>query len=318
MEIVLALVFLFLVGATGVVIFVSRASMVESKALRRLRQLGSYIGHEDELKTKKLMKDDLDEPFYDRVIKPILVGMEKRMSGRGRAEKDRELQDLLIMAGNPGNLTPGQFRALKILLMIVSSSICTLLFVILGLNMRFLMLFLVVPIMGSLVMPMFILKKKVTTRQKLVKRAIPDCLDLLTVSVEAGLGFDQAVSKYVEKVANPLAEEFNRMLQEVKMGKQRRDSLRDMATRVKIEELDTFISSIIQADTLGVSIANVLRIQSEQIRIKRRQEIEEQAMKAPLKMLFPMILFIFPTIFIVVFGPIGIYVYKELAKYGMV
>ncbi|MEW5693973.1 MAG: type II secretion system F family protein [Candidatus Hydrogenedentota bacterium] len=335
MQIVLAIIFVLCLVVAGVTLFIGRTALEEegkkdifsliktiilrigeNKAKKRLRELKTYSGAVAG-ESKKGVKDELDEPFYDRVIKPILQAMEKKMSGKEKAEKDRELADLLVMAGNPGNLTPGQFKALRILLIVVIFAFGMFFCLILRLNPRFILIASVAPAGFGWVMPMFVLKSKVKKRQKAIKRALPDCLDLLTVSVEAGLGFDQAVQKVIEKAKNALTDEFNRALQEVKMGKQRRDALRDMSKRVKVDELDTFISSIIQADSLGVSISNVLRIQSEQMRVKRRQQIEEQAMKAPLKMLFPMILFIFPTIFIVVFGPIGIYVYKQLSKYGM-
>jgi tight adherence protein C len=132
---------------------------------------------------------------------------------------------------------------------------------------------------------------------------LPDVLDLLTVSVEAGLGFDQAVVKVIEKFKGPLAEEFHRTLQEVRMNKPRREALRALADRVGIDDLTAFIAALIQADQLGVSIAKVLRIQSDQMRIKRRQRAEEQAQKASIKMLFPLIFFIFPAMFIVLLGP---------------
>jgi tight adherence protein C len=128
-------------------------------------------------------------------------------------------------------------------------------------------------------------------------------LDLLTVSVEAGLGFDQALLKIVEKTKGPLTEECIRVLHEIRIGKARRDALREMGKRTGVEDLQTFVAAIIQADQLGVSIGNVLRIQSRQLRQKRRQKAEEKAQKAPVKMLIPMILFIFPSLFILLLGP---------------
>lgn len=166
----------------------------------------------------------------------------------------------------------------------------------------------------GLLFPNLILNKQIVERQKKILNSLPDVLDLLTVSVEAGLGFDGALAKVIDKMPGPVADEFENVLQEMKVGKQKRDALKDMAERVAIHDLTTFVGSIIQADQLGVSIGNVLRLQSEQIREKRRQRAKEKAMKAPVKMLIPMVLFIFPTIFSVLIGPVIIKVIYTFAK----
>ena len=140
-------------------------------------------------------------------------------------------------------------------------------------------------------------------RQKEIRLALPNALDLLTISVEAGLGFDAALVRVTEKYKNALSEEFTQVLNEVRLGRPRLEALDDMGRRVGVEELHSFIQALIQSEQLGVGIAKVLRIQSEEMRRKRRQRAEEQAAQASLKMLFPMILFIFPTIFIVLMGP---------------
>jgi tight adherence protein C len=157
------------------------------------------------------------------------------------------------------------------------------------------------------------LSSKVGARKMEITRKLPDALDLLTVSVEAGLAFDMALSKVVEKLRGPLAEEFMRVLHEVRMGKQRRDAMKDMAERVDSPDLSQFISALVQADKLGVSIANVLRVQSDQMRIKRRQRAEETAMKAPLKMSFVLVFFVLPALMIVLLGPAAISVIMQLS-----
>lgn len=151
-------------------------------------------------------------------------------------------------------------------------------------------------------------------RKKSITNALPDVLDLLTVSVEAGLAFDGAIAKVIDKMPGPIAEEFGSILQEMKLGKSKRDALKDMAKRVDVQDLTTFVGAIVQADQLGVSIGNVLRLQSQQMREKRRQRAKEKAMKAPVKMLIPMILFIFPTIFSVLIGPVAVKIIRTLAK----
>lgn len=157
------------------------------------------------------------------------------------------------------------------------------------------------------------LKAKAKQRLQEIKKTLPDTLDLLTVSVEAGLGFDAALLKVVEKQKGVLSEEFLRVLQEIKMGRPRRESLRDLVRRYKsAEDLGNVIASIVQADQLGISIGGVLRNQALQIRQKQRQRIEEKAQKAPVKMMIPLVFFVFPTIFIVVIGPAAIQIIEML------
>ena len=160
----------------------------------------------------------------------------------------------------------------------------------------------VVAVLGY-AMPGTWLSSRGKRRKTEITRGLPDAIDLLTISVEAGLGFDPALARVVEKWDNALTRELGRMLSEIRMGSSRRDAMRELANRVNVEDLNTFISAVIQADQLGVSISQVLRIQSKQMRQKRRQRAEEKAQKAPLKMLFPMIFLIFPSIYIVILGP---------------
>ena len=151
--------------------------------------------------------------------------------------------------------------------------------------------------------PEFWLGRRIRARSLAMVLQLPDALDLLTISVEAGLGFDAALAKVVEKMNGPLVDEFRQALAEVRMGRTRRDALRDIVKRADAPPVANFIGAIVQAEQLGVPIAKVLQIQSQQLRILRRQRAEEAAAKAPVKMLFPMVGCIFPTIFIVILGP---------------
>jgi tight adherence protein C len=152
-------------------------------------------------------------------------------------------------------------------------------------------------------LPIMQLNSQIKRRQNNIIKALPDALDLLTICVEAGLGFDSAMGKVYEKWDNDLAIAFGRVIQEIQLGKQRRDALRDMASRMDVPDVTTFTAAIIQADQLGVSIAKILRIQSDQMRVKRRQRAQEKAQQAPVKMLIPMVFLIFPSIWIVLLGP---------------
>ncbi len=150
---------------------------------------------------------------------------------------------------------------------------------------------------------MLSLGSKIKKRQKEIIKSLPDALDLLTICVEAGLGFDAAMAKVSEKWDNELCVAFRRVIQELQLGKLRREALRDMANRMDVPDVSTFVAAIIQADQLGVSIARVLRIQSDQMRMRRRQRAEELARQAPIKMLPAIAFLIFPAIFIVLLGP---------------
>ena len=151
--------------------------------------------------------------------------------------------------------------------------------------------------------PMMSLNGKIKKRQEGIQKALPDALDLLVICVEAGLGFDMAMGKVYEKWDNELALAFGRVLREIQLGRLRREALRDMAERMDVADVNSFTAAIIQADQLGVSMAKILRIQSNQMRIRRRQRAEQKAHQAPIKMLFPLAFLIFPSMFIVLLGP---------------
>jgi tight adherence protein C len=153
------------------------------------------------------------------------------------------------------------------------------------------------------VMPDFVLSAKARARREAVRAELPDALDLLAVSVEAGMGFDGAISKLVEHMDGPLTEEFNLALGEMRIGEGRQEALKKMAERVDTPEISSFTRAIIQADQLGISLGKILRVQAADTRLKRQAAAEEKAMKAPIKMLFPLVLFIFPAMFIVILGP---------------
>ncbi|MHB8964299.1 MAG: type II secretion system F family protein, partial [Saccharofermentanales bacterium] len=155
----------------------------------------------------------------------------------------------------------------------------------------------------AILVPRYYLKSSIKKRQEGIRGDLPDILDLISVSVEAGLGFDFAILRVVNRSKGPLAEELKVVYREIQMGIPRREALKSLADRSDVEELRTFVSSIIQADTLGISIKNVLRAQSSQLRQTRRQRAEEKAMKAPVKMILPLVIFIFPVIFIILLGP---------------
>jgi tight adherence protein C len=151
-------------------------------------------------------------------------------------------------------------------------------------------------------------------RREQIRRDLPDALDLLTITVEAGLAFDAAMTQVARNTEGPLAEEFYRVLQEIQLGLSRGEALETMSERIDIEELSSFVSAVVQADSLGIPIAQVLRIQAREMRVKRSQRAEEAAMKVPVKILFPLIFCILPSLFIVVMGPAGINIFHAFSK----
>lgn len=257
---------------------------------------------------------ELNQPLFTRVLRPMLDSIGKAMMKITPGELLTSLKSKIGKSGNPGNMAIKDWLNIQALL-IIGLPVLTLLF---GryFNMPSgnLLLFILAEVALGFVLPGFILGKILTARQKVILNSLPDVIDLLTVSVEAGLGFDGALLKVVDKKPGPLASEFEKVLQEIKVGKQKKDALRDMAQRVDLQDLTAFVGAIVQADQFGVGIANVLRIQAVQMRQKRRQRAQEKAMKAPIKMLIPMVLFIFPTLFIVLLGPVVIQLIEQFSK----
>jgi len=262
----------------------------------RLTQLGT-------MQAKNLEELELQQPFLERTLRP-LAG---RMSGTvGRVTSQSfgdRTQKRLALAGNPADLRTTDFLGLKAVSALAFSGGAFLVFgILLGMGFFGIILTGAFAIVGFLV-PEFWLSRRVKARQKAILLGIPDTLDLLTISVKAGLGFDQALAKVVEKMKGPLPDEYRRALAEIRVGKSRREALRDVVTRTEVPALTNFIGAIIQAEQLGVSISKVLQVQSDQLRIERRQRAEEMAAKAPIKMLFPLVGCIFPSLFIVILGP---------------
>jgi tight adherence protein C len=182
-----------------------------------------------------------------------------------------------------------------------------------GLHGKSLMVFGGFAVMGIL-LPRIWLGNQVRSRQKEILKSLPDAFDLVTTCVEAGLGLDASLARVAEKVTGPFAEDLTIALREVSLGKLRRDALKEMAVKAGVPDLVIFINAVVQAETMGTSIATVLRVQADQMRVRRRQRAEQQAYQAPVKMIFPLVLCIFPTLFIVILGPAAITIYESFIK----
>ncbi len=248
---------------------------------------------------------ELNKPFVDRVIRPMIA----KLAGKNEDAKDQKakkkaksgLKKMLAQAGFPGGLTVAEFAVIQNMVRFFFPIICVAVAFVIKPNLV-LMGFAVGVIIGILG-PRMYLQRKIAERQHDIQKGLPDVLDLLTVAVEAGLGFDAACDKVVEKMRGPIPNEFSLTLKQMRMGEARRDAFKSMADRVDNPDFNAFVSAIIQADQLGVSIGQVLRIQSEQLREKRRQRAEEESAKAPVKMMIPLIFFIFPNVMLVIGAP---------------
>ena len=265
----------------------------------RLTQLGT-------MQAKNLEELELQAPLFERTIRPLAARLSGSVARIASTSFTQQTEKRLALAGNPGDLRTADWLGIKAVGALIGAGVFFLLFMIVGvLGLPLVLRVLMIPIglMFGYTIPEFWLGGRVRARQKAILLQIPDALDLLTISVRAGLGFDGALGKVVEKLKGPLTDEFRRALAEIRVGKTRRDALRDIVPRTEVPALSNFIGAVIQAEQLGVSISKVLQVQSEQLRIERRQRAEEMAAKAPIKMLFPLVGCIFPSLFIVILGP---------------
>jgi tight adherence protein C len=306
---------MFILIAVAIVVFAVALAMAFSGRStnavtfeERLRQMSREPGKVD------LTELELSKPFTERVILPLVERFGSLIAKITPQEILKETVKKIQQSAL--KIKPGIFITSQVFLAVIFPALLGAI----GITTKFpgikgLAMLLLSGLFGYF-MPDLWLKGKIASRKLEIQCKLPDALDLLTVSVEAGLGFDMALSKVVEKMKGPLAEEFSKVLHEVRMGKPRREALKGMASRVDCQDLSQFISALVQADKLGVSIANVLRVQSDQMRLKRRQRAEQTAMKAPLKMSFVLVFFVLPALLIVLLGPAAISVIMQLSNNG--
>ena len=264
-------------------------------------RLAEFIQRGDVVSLEEI---ELSQPFSERVLVP-LINRIGEFSARFTPQKAiQSTARRLELAGNPWPIDAATFLAIRFILAVLLGGL--LLAVVLispASNPNDNFMYIGGAAFAGFYLPHLMLTSKITRRQKEIRNAMPDALDLLTICVEAGLGFDAALSKVAEKWQTELSLAFARVIREVQLGKVRREALKDMADRLGIAEMTSFVAAIIQSEQLGVSMAKVLRIQADQMRLKRRQRAEEEAHKAPIKMLIPMALLIFPSIMIIILTP---------------
>jgi tight adherence protein C len=257
------------------------------------------------------MRKEVDRPFNERVLLPVvgnLGRLGRRLTATGQVERIRKRLDY---AGNPARWDVDRVIAFKALGLFVGLAVGLLLTVGLGAGFGLTLVATVGLALAGFVAPDIVLYQVGYERTDRMRRELPDALDLLSITVEAGLAFDAALAQVARNTTGPVAEEFFRVLQEMQIGLGRTEALRALGDRANLPELRGFVTAMVQADAFGVPIANVLKVQARELRIKRSQRAEEQAQKVPVKILFPLIFCILPTLFVIVIGPAAISIIRN-------
>ncbi|WP_243296985.1 type II secretion system F family protein [Bacillus litorisediminis] len=273
------------------------------KKKRVKARLTSVFEKEDGIKQDPLIEEKQNRYSLKPLFQFAWKHLRKLFQRKRTNEKEEKLELKLLQAGNPFGMRTAEFRLVQLTLLILFPLACVGYGYLIKISLGGFFLLALVGIIMGIYLPNYYIKQKIKIRSQLALRELPDFLDLLTVSLEAGLGFDGAISKVVAKKQGVLPSEFHRALEEIRLGKTRREALIGIRDRLLVDEVRTLISSIVQAEKLGIGMVQVLRVQSNEVREQRKQRAEEAAMKAPIKMLFPLVLFIFPSLFVVLLGP---------------
>jgi tight adherence protein C len=260
------------------------------------------------------LKAEMEQPFAERVLAPFqarALKIGRRFTGADSAERFRRKLDI---AGNPPGWTVDRVIAGKVIGAVAGLLIALVFSLMLGTSAPIRILVVVGGAVAGFFAPNMFLYQKAYDRTAQMQRDLPDAIDLLTISVESGLGFDAAIQQVARNTQGPLADEFSRVLSEMQIGQSRSAALRGLADRTNVAEVRTFVSAMVQADAFGIPIAQVLRIQSGEIRVKRRQRAEEKAQQVPVKITIPLIFCILPCLFIAVMGPAVINIMDNFSK----
>ena len=258
------------------------------------------------------MRAELDRPFGDRVLEPLqkrALALGRRLTGADSAERVRHKLDL---AGNPRDWSVDRVISFKVIGAVALAVVGPALALVLGAPAPIIVVALLVGVTLGFFVPDLYLYQQTYDRSERIQRELADAIDLMTISVESGLGFDAAVQQVARNTEGPLAEEFSRVLREMQLGKGRSEALRALADRTNVDDLKSFVSAMVQADSFGIPIAQVLRVQSGEMRVKRRQRAETKAQQVPVKITVPLIFFILPCLFVAVMGPAALSIMDNL------
>jgi tight adherence protein C len=266
------------------------------------KRIDEYAAREEAVSIEEI---ELSLPITDRIVVPVLRGLADFVTRFAPQSTLDRTAHQIELAGSPRNLSPALFWASRGILAVLLGGLFLIMMIRFNVDPGKRILYTVLFTAIGFFLPQLWLRSLISRRQHEIVKSLPDALDLMTICVDAGLTFDGAMAQVDAKWDDALSQEFARVIYEMQLGKSRRQALRDMVDRMEVPDVTSFVASIIQADQLGVSIGKVLRIQSEQMRIRRRQRAEERAHQAPIKMLFPLVFLIFPAMFIVLLGPAG-------------
>jgi tight adherence protein C len=302
---------LALIAGLGVLmIFIGMARTPNVNTAQMVQQrLQVYGGGADAQKALTLEEVELQRPFTERLIRPMIEQLGNLMSRSTPQKARQDLMNRLELAGRPGNLTPEDFGAVRIVAAAILAAVGLLLGLLLG-NPVYTVVALAVGALLGYYAPVLWLKQKVDARRTEIQKGLPDAMDLLVIAVDAGLGFDAALARVTDKYKNALSEQFAKVLREVSLGRPRLEAMDEMGRSSGVEDLHNFIQAIIQSEQFGTGIGKILRIQADEMRRKRRQRAQEKAAQATLKMMLPMVGCIFPTLWIVLLGPAALILLK--------
>ncbi|HUY73436.1 MAG TPA: type II secretion system F family protein [Candidatus Dormibacteraeota bacterium] len=300
------LLFALICGGGVMLIFIGLARTPSTNTAEMVQQRLSVYGGEKPLTLEEV---ELQRPFSERFLRPSIERLGSLLSRSTPQKARQDLLNRLDLAGRPGNLTPEDFAAVRIVAAAVMAAV--------GLGIGLLLaspVYLVVSLaVGAILgyyLPVLWLKQKVDARRAEIQKGLPDAMDLLVIAVDAGLGFDAALARVTDKYKNALSEEFAKVLREVSLGRPRMEAMDEMGRSSGVDDLHNFIQAVIQSEQFGTGIGKILRIQADEMRRKRRQRAQEKAAQATLKMMLPMVGCIFPTLWIVLLGPAALILMK--------
>lgn len=301
---------LILMAALMLYFAFSQPSTVGQKQRRREEILG-----ETRQQQRSAISEELSASFYERIIKPAISNISDALAAAAPEGMIKTVRTKLQAAGHPANINEPMFLMMRGFAALAASGAAYVVFQALQEQKSLMRIVVTVFILVAVgFAPDYWINNRMEGRKAQIRRALPDLLDLLVVCTEAGMGIDGAIAEVVKRKEGPLVDEFNRTLVEVRLGKRRNEAWQDMADRVQVQELGTLVAALYQAQSLGVSIANALRAHADALRNHRRIRIKEQAAVLPTKMLFPLVLCIFPALFVVVLGPGAIKIMQTLGQ----
>ena len=293
---------LALVVALGILLaFVGLARTPSTNSAALVQQRLSVYGGEGG-RALTVEEIEMQRPFSERVMRPAIEKLGSMLSRSTPQKQRQDMLNRLELAGRPGNLTPEDFMAVRLVAAAILGAVGLLLGLLLG-SVLYLTIGLVVGVVLGFYAPVLWLKQKVDQRRAEIQKGLPDALDLLVICVDAGLGFDAALGRVTDKFHNALSDILTKALREVSLGRPRMEALDEMGRNSGVEDLHNFMQAVIQSEQFGTGIGKILRIQADEMRRKRRQRAQERGAQATLKMMLPMVGCIFPTLWIVLLGP---------------